>query len=151
MKYLITVGTTSFDTLIKQIDQSRLLFDCDITLQIANGRYIPRNFNYFRFKKDILNVYSEHIIVTHAGAGTAFSLLDKRRQFIAVPNLERQDKHQLELARYLDKNNYSKVFYDFELLDNYLASSAILKEKFNTYNKVNFFKTTEIKTFLGLK
>lgn len=151
MKYLITIGTTSFDTLIKHIDQSPLLSNCDITLQIANGTYTPRNFSYFRFKKDILNIYNEHTIVTHAGAGTVFSLLDKGSKFIAIPNLERQDKHQLELARYLDLNNYSKVFDNFELLDSYLASSGILKEKFNAYKKNSFFKATEIKAFLGLK
>lgn len=49
------------------------------------------------------------LIITHAGAGTVFFLLKCNLPFIAVPNIERRDTHQLELYYWLKDNNFSQT------------------------------------------
>jgi len=106
---LVTVGTTSFDALIRAVDQN-LPREWNLHLQIADGTYIPKHFDWFRFSDRISDFYSQSaFVICHAGAGTVFRLLELRKRLVVVPNLTRADPHQRELAHFVDSNHYAVV------------------------------------------
>lgn len=108
---LVTVGTTPFDGLIREVDHS-FPTGWDVHLQIAAGEYIPTRFPWFRFSDHIDDLYKRaDIIVCHAGAGTVLRLMELRKKIIVIPNLVRSDQHQMELAEFLDTNRHAIVCY----------------------------------------
>jgi beta-1,4-N-acetylglucosaminyltransferase len=145
MNVFITVGTTKFDSLIKYIDQNKEFNNFNMECQIANGKYIPNNHLYFRFcgNSDIIRKYENaDLVISHAGAGTIYKLLEMRKKIIIVPNLDRADKHQLDLAQYMDKNKYALVSYELDqLLPLIIISENTL---LNSFEKNKFFKTEDI-------
>jgi len=114
LNVLVTVGTTPFDRLIRYFD-----FDIEgitITYQISNGTYLPNHGEWFRSIPDFdTAIHSFDLIVTHAGAGSVYSFLEKNKKILVVPNTERRDKHQLELSRFVKRNNFACVFTIEEL------------------------------------
>ncbi|HAW7953835.1 TPA: hypothetical protein JLO29_000106 [Escherichia coli] len=149
MKIFTTVGTTSFDLLIKSVDEfAATNKDNDFIFQIANGQFHPRNGCYFRFENDIVHYYEwADVVITHAGAGTIYKLLEQRKKVIIVPNLVRIDKHQCDIAQYMCDHHYSLVLWDLSSL------SSIMKdiEKFSpaVYKKTPFFRSDEIVNFIN--
>ncbi len=115
MNILVTVGTTAFDELIKTMDN---LFEGDKTVSIiaqisSSSNYTPQNFKSFQFSQDFQSyVEAADLIVTHAGAGSVYSMLEKNKKLIVVPNLTRADNHQLELAKYVQDNNFAMSCFD---------------------------------------
>jgi len=113
VKIFVSVGNTQYNSLIKAIDELLSAKEFDITIQIANGSYIPINHKYFRLTDNISNYYQEaDLVVAHAGAGTVFQLLEEERKAVVVPNLERVDDHQLDLAQYVEEHKFANVCYD---------------------------------------
>jgi beta-1,4-N-acetylglucosaminyltransferase len=110
MKIFITVGTTPFDALIRFCDEN-LDAALVVTMQISNdASYIPKRFDSFKFTKDIISCYQDaDIIITHAGAGTIFTLLEMGKRIIVVPNLDRDDSHQKDLAGVVERNKWGLV------------------------------------------
>jgi UDP-N-acetylglucosamine transferase subunit ALG13 len=152
MRILVTVGTTKFDSLISYIDTEPCFDNLSIEFQIANGRYIPQKHPYFVFldSAEIIKKYQEaDIIITHAGQGTVFTLLEMRKKFIVVPNLERIDKHQTDIADFLLKNKYALVAYRMAQLE--LFIDIIQSYNFRNFNKEAFFKSDEIINFLSIE
>jgi beta-1,4-N-acetylglucosaminyltransferase len=135
-KILVTVGTTAFDGLIKFLDTSynwpNALF------QIGPGSYIPTRHKYSRFIDNLESEYDQYdLVLCHAGAGTIYHCLERGLKILVVPNLQRQDTHQIEIAKYLIKNNYALVaenFIDFDSVlqkvENYKAN-PYFREQFN--------------------
>jgi len=114
MKLFVSVGNTQYNSLIKAIDELLPAADFDITVQLATGSYLPVNHSYIRFTDNISKYYAEaDVIIAHAGAGTVFQLLEENRRMVVVPNHERLDAHQLDLAQYVDENNFACVCYEF--------------------------------------
>jgi len=112
MKIFVTVGSTHFNSLIQQVDQLLNCDDFDVTCQIADGSYIPKNHKYIRMTDVIEQYFAEaDVVITHAGAGTVFYLLESVKKMVVVPNCERVDNHQLDLAQYVEKNMFAKVCY----------------------------------------
>jgi beta-1,4-N-acetylglucosaminyltransferase len=149
MKILVTVGTTTFDSLIEYLDQEEIFFHLDIEFQIANGKYVPVNHGFFRFvdPDEIIRKYeSADIVITHAGLGTVIQLLEMRKRLIVVPNLERVDKHQLDLGAFLLRNKYALVACDFNQLGIFIEICQNIR--FSRFSKTPFFKTDEIRSFL---
>jgi beta-1,4-N-acetylglucosaminyltransferase len=145
MKIFITVGTTKFDALIKYIDTAPCFRNFDIEFQIADGKYAPRNHPYITFVDSgaVNNKYQEaDVIITHAGQGTIFKLLRMGKKVIVVPNLERTDKHQLDIAGYVQKNNYALVALNLAQLESLL--DTIRDREFAKFDAVDFFKANEI-------
>ncbi|NMU71939.1 glycosyltransferase, partial [Vibrio parahaemolyticus] len=107
---LVTVGTTAFDVLITVIDES---FKHDQSVNIiaqisSSSNYTPKYIESFEFSDDFDSfVESADIIITHAGAGSVYSMLEKGKKLVVVPNLTRVDDHQLELAKYVQNNNFA--------------------------------------------
>ena len=149
MKILVSVGTTKYDSLISYIDSKPYFDALAIEFQIANGKYIPQKHPYFTFLEsaDIIKKYEEaDIAITHAGAGTIYKLLEMGKKIIVVPNLERIDKHQLDISDFLLKNQYALVAYSMTQLE--LFVDIIQNYDFKTFIKEDFFKTNEIINYI---
>jgi beta-1,4-N-acetylglucosaminyltransferase len=146
MKIFVTVGTTKFDTLVEFLDKN-LDNSYEVLFQISDGDYIPKNFPYIIYSDDINSLYNEYdYIITHAGAGTIYKLLDLNKKFIVVPNLDRIDQHQTDIANFIDINGYAISCNDFK--DILQALKLLPKKEFIQYEKYKFFKTKEICQFI---
>ncbi|GAA0892344.1 hypothetical protein GCM10009122_20230 [Fulvivirga kasyanovii] len=111
-KIFVTVGTTNYDNLIQFCDNKLNKKKYSFIFQIGNGKYIPKNHQYFTYTSNIDDYYSKaDIIITHAGAGTVYKLLEESKDVIVVPNLNLIDDHQKELASFVDQNSYAPVIY----------------------------------------
>lgn len=142
MKIFVTVGTTPFESLIKYIDIN--IKNHEVIAQISDGKYMPQRMKSFNYTKNIEEYYKwADIVITHAGAGSVYKLLEMQKRIIVVPNLERLDNHQLELANFIESNNYGEVFYKLE--DIKINKNV----KNNSYKKENFFKINEILEILS--
>lgn len=117
MKVLVTVGTTPFDSLIRFCDEN-LSSDLDLTLQLSDkGVYLPKRFKFFRFADNIAEYYgNSDVVITHAGAGTVFNLLELGKHIIVVPNLDRDDGHQKDLAKVIEKKRWGLVCWKLDML-----------------------------------
>ncbi|MEI8623688.1 PssE/Cps14G family polysaccharide biosynthesis glycosyltransferase [Pseudoalteromonas sp. B137] len=111
--------------------------------QISNGIYKPSNGSYFSFTNNFSDYIDEaDVIITHAGAGTVFELLEKQKKCIVVPNYERVDKHQSDLSTYIEKNKLAIVCHK---LENISSSIQQLKTfEANPYIKEPFFLIDEL-------
>lgn len=110
----------------------------ELTAQIAKSKYVPQNCNFFRFSSNINEYYnSADIIISHAGAGTIYNLLENNKKLIVVPNLDRSDKHQLEITKYLSGNNFAYCAYDFTDLKSILLKDIFTKSLTKYENKFN--------------
>jgi beta-1,4-N-acetylglucosaminyltransferase len=140
LNIFVTVGTTEFDELIKAVDVScGNQQDLLITAQISkSSSYDPLNIDYFEFSEEIESYIDKaDVIITHAGAGSVYSMLEKRKRLIVVPNLSRIDLHQIELATYVEKNNFALTCNSFDDLLELINS--VSNKKFNVYKKDSFF------------
>jgi len=143
MNILVTVGTTRFDSLVEYIDSHFKNSIFSITFQIADGKYKPKNFPYFDYSENIDLYYNQSdFVVTHAGAGSIYKLLEKHKKIIIVPNLDRRDNHQLDIANFMSTNNYAISVADFDHLNK--AFESIQGCEFSPFEKVDFNKTLEI-------
>lgn len=140
LNIFITVGTTEFDSLIKVIDtqfvnQSKYFFTAQIS---TSSNYQPNNIDFFEFSNDIERYINEaDFIITHAGAGSVYSMLEKGKKLIVVPNLSRIDHHQAELANYVSKNNFAVACNQLDELP--LLIESLNSKVFSDYQKEDFF------------
>ncbi|MDN4503159.1 PssE/Cps14G family polysaccharide biosynthesis glycosyltransferase [Alteromonadaceae bacterium BrNp21-10] len=138
MKVLVTVGTTAFEGLISYIDQLKTSVD-EFELQIGPTDYTPSNYPYFQFIDDIEKKYLDaDVIISHCGAGSTYRLLELGKPLILVPNLERVDQHQKDLARFMEQGNYAYTAWAVEKIPFYL--DKIRNDEFNLeiFTKENF-------------
>lgn len=148
MKIFITVGTTQFDSMIKAVDDfAQQSKSNNFTFQIATGRYIPKNGYSFSFTQDIDDYYNNSdLIITHAGAGSIYHLLKISKKIIIIPNLERADKHQLDIAKYMDENNFALVCYKLNDLSKMINESKSFSP--HPFKKESFFKVDDIANYI---
>lgn len=117
MKVFVTVGNTRYNSLINAIDEHLLIDEFDVVIQIADGEYIPKHHEYFRYSNNIEQYFKDaDLVITHAGAGTVYQLLEDRKKMLVIPNHERVDGHQLDLTNYLEKNDFANVCYDISTI-----------------------------------
>lgn len=124
---LILTGNTPFNSLETRVfELSKQLPDITITLQsIKPVVTCSMNLRLVDFIPES-SFQDYDLIITHAGAGTVFFLLACNLPFIAVPNLERRDQHQLELFNWLKKNKYSQTALVEELQSDLIIKKPIL-------------------------
>ncbi len=120
---LITVGTTKFDELIKNIDSVDFYNELDkqcvkkLIIQKGNGEYIPVNYKQCKFNYLVVDVHeylngfekiiqNSDLVISHCGAGTALETFKYKKTFIATVNTKLMDNHQTELAEQLVKEKY---------------------------------------------
>lgn len=138
----VTVGTTPFDSLIVYLDNMES--PEEIILQISkDAKYKPKNKKYFEFTSNINDYYEEaSLIITHAGAGSIYNLLEKNKKIIIVPNTERVDNHQLDITEYMNNKNYALTCYNLNSLEEMIKN--IDNYNLKIYEKEKFFKEKEI-------
>ncbi|XP_059150848.1 UDP-N-acetylglucosamine transferase subunit ALG13 homolog [Physella acuta] len=142
-RLFVTVGTTQFDSLIKEVtsvpvlDVLANLGFTHVNLQIGRGTYEPTEIaetnitpciTYYRFKDSLVDDIAEaDLVICHAGAGSIMDSLGAKKHVLVVINEELMGNHQSELAAKLAKDNYlyycsvpllykSLPSYDFNLL-----------------------------------
>lgn len=106
MRILVVVGSGEFEELVQQVD--RLCRpEHHFTLQIGLGAYEPRTHPWFRFTDDLAPFYGEaDLVISHGGMGTILECLQAEKKLIAVPNLHRKDRHQLEIVKELARQGH---------------------------------------------
>lgn len=148
-KGLITVGTSSFCSLISAVDNIKIK-NIEFEIQTGSTEVKPKNYQHFDYIDEFENYLKKFdFIITHSGAGSVYHCLEKGYKIIVVPNKERLDLHQLELARYVKENNLGLVCFELNEIES--AVNKIIENKitFNKYEKVDFFRHNEILEFLN--
>lgn len=151
MKLVVSCGTTPFPSMVKSIfSLCEKLADHEVTIQeisLNDGSY--KNISLVKFYDcaDTFFLFSD-IAVVHAGAGTVFNLLKKGFKLVVVPNLDRKDKHQIELADYLNENDYAEVCYDLSQLHDHI--NTCLKRDYTVYDDTKIYLDDFLHNFLGL-
>jgi beta-1,4-N-acetylglucosaminyltransferase len=142
MKVLVTLGTTPFDELLNAI--LALGIDDEHDLVVQSKHYDMSKFkNGFAFSDKIEDWYIwADVIITHAGAGSVYRNLEAGRKLIVVPNLSRKDKHQLELANYVNEQKYAQVCYEFTQLPDLISKAA--DYQYHVYNNDSFTGVKDI-------
>lgn len=143
MNVFVTVGTTRFDALVNACDSLALSFDGDFTIQHCNPELILRNAHGQAFFDDIFERYSDaDIVITHAGAGSIFKLLELGKKILVVPNFDRADAHQSDIARYIEERQFALVAWSLNELPVKLAGCSNFFPE--NYVREQFFKFDEI-------
>ena len=142
MNAFVTVGTTAFDTLIQAIDNGP--YAKTSLLQIADGEYVPKHAKWFNFDASIQeHIDNSDVVICHCGAGSVFGLLQAGQIPIVVPNLSRRDKHQSQLARWLDANRFCVVAMTPEDVNEAIEYYEELKKKCVPFDVKRFFWAKE--------
>lgn len=151
MKLLVSVGTTPFDPLIKKVDELSVFFgDCFFYAQTSKlSGYTPKHIEHSEFISDFNSfVLGFDIVITHAGAGNIYSLLELGKTLIVVPNLARIDKHQSDISLYVESNDYGEVCWELDNLKFSIENS--FSKSFRAYKKESFFGVKAIFSTLGI-
>ena len=144
---LLTVGSTRFDSLVKAIDDPKVIEIlaskgfrkfyiqigasdhvptklCDInpcSFEADSGRQVhPNGFEveWFRYTPSLAAIMAmSGLIISHAGSGSIFESLHAGASLITVPNESLMDNHQAELAHQLERMGHVIVATTSTLLD----------------------------------
>ncbi|CAK0804272.1 unnamed protein product [Prorocentrum cordatum] len=121
----VTVGTTSFDALIEQVDtrefhrEARAAGYDRLLVQHGRGDREPKlgrhgedsadllEVTAYRFKPSLLeDVEAADLIVSHAGAGSILEALRAGKRLLVVVNPSLMDNHQLELGEAMSQSGF---------------------------------------------
>ncbi|XP_057873702.1 uncharacterized protein LOC131079691 isoform X2 [Cryptomeria japonica] len=118
----VTVGTTSFDSLVKAVDSTQCKEALvskgytNLLIQLGRGTYFPTKssgedgglkVDYFTFLPNIAGfLQSAALVISHAGSGSIFETLRVNRPLIVVVNEALMDNHQSELAEELAERKF---------------------------------------------
>ena len=143
----VTVGTTKFEELVKEVDKIALTIKEKIIIQIGKGTYKPKNCEYFDFSSD-LNQYikKSNLVIAHGGAGTTFEVLNQGKKLISVENPDVNDSHQWDLISQLSKESYAIWCKNLSQLKGKILLAK--KFKFNIYTQPECEIHTRIMEYL---
>lgn len=135
MKIFITLGTTPFDGLIQYCDENIDHSKYTIKAQISNqALYHAKHFESFEYTNDIQGYYDwADVVISHAGAGSFYKLMEHKKKVIFVPNVTLKDNHQDDLCRYAEMNNFAFVLNDYANLN--VLLEKMISYEFNIYQK----------------
>ena len=143
MNIFVTVGHTYYDALFKAIDEQLSPDKYHVVNQISDGSYQPKNHQHFKYSIQFQNEISNaDLVITHAGAGSVFHLLEISKPMLIVPNFDRIDNHQKDMVDFVVKNNYSNVWHDLAQLEKCVLESVdgcfskYEKNRFCGYDKI---------------
>jgi UDP-N-acetylglucosamine transferase subunit ALG13 len=89
-------------------------------------------------------------LITHAGTSNIIKALKKKKKIIIVPRLkvygEHVDDHQVEIADFVEDNNFGLVIHDISELKNNLTN--INNMKFEEYLNDNSMLLNDINNFI---
>ncbi|KAL0209015.1 hypothetical protein P9112_011602 [Eukaryota sp. TZLM1-RC] len=125
MQVFITVGTTSFDELIRALDSISFYNKCveigfnNVIFQIGNSTVVPDQchvpkcikMSWFRFQSSLHDILEKSdLVITAGGAGTISESLKLNKRVIVAINRTLLHNHQMELAsKYQDLNHLAVV------------------------------------------
>lgn len=123
MKIFITVGTTPFDTLIKYCDECISSSEYTIKAQVSDlCLYQVKKFEVFEYTDKIQKYYDwADVVISHAGAGSFYKLMEQGKKVIFVPNTELKDNHQHDICKFAEDNNYAFVLHNYNDLNELLG------------------------------
>ncbi|WP_100642227.1 PssE/Cps14G family polysaccharide biosynthesis glycosyltransferase [Alteromonas facilis] len=148
MKVFVTVGTTTFDSMIAHIDQLDIP-DVSFTLQIGPSNYKPKKYPYFEFSNRIEQEYLDaDCVISHCGAGSTYRLLELGKPLILVPNLERVDKHQSDLAQFVQNNNYAHVAWQVTSIGEKISLVKNVEKPLTPFSKTPFFYAEHLQSLV---
>ncbi|MCS6238056.1 PssE/Cps14G family polysaccharide biosynthesis glycosyltransferase [Shewanella baltica] len=148
MKIFVTVGHTRFDSLFRQIDKIRNA-EWHFISQVYDGCYVPENGDTISFTSNIHKYFEiADLVITHAGAGTVYTLLELAKPTIVIPNTDRVDSHQEDLLKYVEDNQFALVCRDLSKLESLIDQFSKFKPKL--YVSEPFSAADEISLMLGL-
>lgn len=137
MNIFVTVGHTHYNLLFKAVNEQLSPEKHHVVNQISDGDYLPDKHKYFKFTQDITaQIAQADLVITHAGAGSVFHLLEIGKPIVVVPNFERVDEHQKDLANFIEKNNYASVCNDLAQLAHCVLEAT--SKTFNPYESAPF-------------
>ena len=103
----VAVGTTSFDTLVKVMDDLSPSLSEEVIMQIGHGTYEPKNCKYFRFVPSLTPYYEQaSVVVSHGGVGITTEVLQYNRPLVGVEDISQPGRHQQEILRALSEEGY---------------------------------------------
>lgn len=105
----VTVGTAFYDPLIQEMDHlvGEGIVTEPVIAQIGRGQYIPRNFSYFRFLRNLDHAYSAaDIIVSTGGAGTTMECVTRGLRLVVVENTTLAEGHQAQLIGEMQRRGH---------------------------------------------
>ncbi|UCX03988.1 PssE/Cps14G family polysaccharide biosynthesis glycosyltransferase [Shewanella glacialimarina] len=148
MNIFVTVGHTRFDSLFRKID-SYQKDEWFFISQMYDGEYIPESGTSIRYTDKIDQYYNNaDVVITHAGAGTVYHLLEIGKPIIVVANSDRIDSHQEDLIRYVEDNHFAQVCRDLDDLEGLLNN--INSYKAIKYHSEPFCAAADIAKLLKL-
>ncbi|MFN7098188.1 MAG: PssE/Cps14G family polysaccharide biosynthesis glycosyltransferase [Gammaproteobacteria bacterium] len=149
-RILVITGTTGFDSLVRSIDEDRdLELQYDFVLQTGDGSYRPKHKKYFAFDKNLKDTLDQYnFFVTHAGAGSIFMLLEQKKRVLVVPNTERADKHQIELAQYVQAQRLCAVCFDVSQVTQAIREIERRTQYLQPYEKVEFNAVKDVLRYI---
>ncbi|MFW9964240.1 MAG: PssE/Cps14G family polysaccharide biosynthesis glycosyltransferase [Candidatus Sifarchaeia archaeon] len=129
----VTVGTAHFDPLIMKMDElvKKGVIKEQVVGQIGRGTYVPKNFRYFRFLKNLNEAYSKaSVIVSTGGAGTIMECVTRGLKLVVVENTILMEGHQAQLIREMERRGHLVWCKDLDKI-----SSDIEKARSRTFYK----------------
>jgi beta-1,4-N-acetylglucosaminyltransferase len=139
----ITVGTTPFDKLIKLFDENIDLAIFNCSAQVSDlSEYSAKRIRVVPFVEDIKKyLLDSDIIISHAGAGNVYNILELNKKGVFVPNDKLKDSHQNDICKFLKIGNFAEVY----CLDSELEINQLLFKVFNSsYNKYGNINKMEL-------
>jgi len=125
----VTVGTVSYEDLVKKMDEIAPDLKEKVVVQIGGGKYTPKNCKWFRYAPSLDKHYSKaRLVVTHGGAATLFECLHAGLRVVAIPKEITKDSHQKDVVDELEKDNYIIVCRNLDDLKKCIQSRKKLKE-----------------------
>lgn len=150
MKLFVTVGTTRFPRLMKRISTDPFFQQHECVLQVGPGGGRPEGFKSFEYTGRIDSYYRRaDVVITHAGAGTIYRLLELRKRMVIVPNIDRVDLHQYDIANFMHSNGYAVTVTDFSQLSE--AVNFASRKSFRVFRPDPFFAGDEILNYIDAK
>lgn len=123
---LVTVGNyyKGFPRLVEKMDEIAGKISEDVTMQIGNTDFEPRNADYFRFTSEakINELYLDaRIVVCHDGAGSMLTALKYNKPTIVIPRLKEYGEHAYDnpadLAKELEREKRVILVFDVNRLE----------------------------------
>jgi beta-1,4-N-acetylglucosaminyltransferase len=121
----VTVGTTHFDDLIREVDRLVRVGEIreEVLAQIGEGQYVPSHIKWIRYAKTLEPYFEEaDLVICHGGVGSVFELLRMGKPFIAVANKVLQHDHQADFLRAMQARGWCAACYDVADLTKALAN-----------------------------
>ncbi len=125
----VTIGTSSFLRLVKEMDVIAGKLGENVVMQIGYTNYAPINATFFDFldMREISRLNQDaELVVCHGGVGSIINALKHGTSVIAVPRINNSkemvcDNHQAETLEALSNKRLIKVVWDLKDLESSIA------------------------------